>query len=216
MTDVRLPGDAFDSEQQDVAGPTADLLRSLYLLPTAEELAQAGAPFAVITGPPQSVAVLEGGATAFSKWWATGLGAGAAVVWGAVRAFYDGNGPATQRVMLWSAAIVSAALVLAIAVIIYADLRGRAAGTVATLEARREIATAVVRTAKGKDPGDAAAPPVVALPDGRRVVYLNREADEGWLAVAFEAATDASGIRWLIVKGGEQAWASSTEVKFLT
>lgn len=62
--DVRLPGNAIDSNGSDVAGPAVAILRQLYLLPTSTELDKAGSASALFGGPPQSVAVIEAGATA--------------------------------------------------------------------------------------------------------------------------------------------------------
>ncbi len=77
--EIRIPGNAIDPEGADVAAPAAGVLRELHLLPTKEELAEAGKAAALLGGPPQSVAVIEAGATALSKWWAGGLGATLAV-----------------------------------------------------------------------------------------------------------------------------------------
>ena len=145
MTEIALPGDAVDSDGDDIAGPTKATLEALYLLPTAEDLNKAGGPTAALLGPPQSVAVIESTATAFSKWWTVFLAGTGAAVWGSIVTFWDKNGGSTQRVILWAVALVSAALVLAIGYIIGSDVRGRAAATVATIHARETVASEMIR-----------------------------------------------------------------------
>jgi hypothetical protein len=231
--DVRIPGDAVDTAGQDLLAPSQELLRGLSLLPFAGEQKRAEGFSAALEGPPASVALIEAGATAFSKWWVAGAGASLLGVWGSVAKFYqsqqDGS---TQRVLLWAAAITSAALILAIAYVINADLRGRAAVQVATVAARGAVAAAMLERARGTGvpgaaasadqtgtgPGSAptATPDVVPLHWARAVTCSSAPADQeqGWHLLAMTPDQDAAKIRYLIAKDEQQRWVGSAEISF--
>jgi hypothetical protein len=102
---------------------------------------------ALLGGTPQSVALLEAGGTALSKWWATGIGAAAAASGPAVAAFWGGETPATHRMLIIALAVGFAAAVLAIGYIVGSDVRARSAAAVATINARAEVATTFARLA---------------------------------------------------------------------
>lgn len=76
MAEVQIPGKAV-SDEKDVRRPVRILLEDLNLLGTEAETKEAEGFKAAFAGPPQSVAVIEAGATAAAKWWAAGLGAAA-------------------------------------------------------------------------------------------------------------------------------------------
>ncbi len=73
---VQVPGKAV-STGDNIELPTVDLLRALNLLGTDTEITASGKFVSAFTGPADSVAVLEAGGTALSKWWAA---SGAATV----------------------------------------------------------------------------------------------------------------------------------------
>jgi hypothetical protein len=98
---------------------------------------------ALLGGTPQSVALLDAGGTALSKWWATGIGAAGP----AVAAFWGGETPATHRMLIIALAVGFAAAVLAIGYIVGSDVRARSAAAVATINARAEVATTFARLA---------------------------------------------------------------------
>lgn len=214
--DVRLPGNAIDSNGSDVAGPAVAILRQLYLLPTSTELDKAGSASSLFGGPPQSVAVIEAGATALSKWWAAGLGASVLGGWGAFAAFWDEQGGASQRALILAAAIASAAVILAIGYIVGSDVRGRAAAAVATMEARTSVAETIMRLARGREEEGLAVTITPLQP--RSVKYLKKpSADEdGWVAIAMQSKSDGSVRKFLLVKGAADEWAGSDEVQFVT
>jgi hypothetical protein len=218
MPEVRLPGDAIDAEGQDVSAPAVALLGEVNLLPSDDDMKKAGSPAAVVAGPPQSVALIEAGATALAKWWAGGLGAAAVGVWGSIGLFWSEQPPETQRVLLWIAAIVSATLVLSLGLIISADIRGRAAASVATIGARATVAETMTHVAQETtvQTTEPSAPAIVSLPASPRVTYLKKPAQEekGWLAVAMQGDADATKVKYLVVKGTEQAWAEASELRF--
>ncbi len=83
MADVAIPGKAVSSGA-DIARPVRALLEDLQLLGTKEQSDNASGFVAAFKGPPQSVALIEAGATAATKWWATGLGASIIAVWGSI------------------------------------------------------------------------------------------------------------------------------------
>jgi hypothetical protein len=87
-SDVRIPNKAV-SDGTDVRGPAEALLRGLYLLPRGDDLQKADGLGSVLHGPPQSVALIEAGATAAAKWWAAGLGASVLAAWGSLVTWWD-------------------------------------------------------------------------------------------------------------------------------
>jgi hypothetical protein len=214
---VQIPGRAVGVTADDVASPLRSLLAELQLCGSDEEIKQAGNFSTVFAGPPQSVAIIEAGATAFSKWWSVVLGGSAAALWAGVARFWDGESDSVRRFALLGAALVTAALILAIAWIVGSDVRGRAAGMVATIEARAKLADSMVRAAQSafKDLPEASDRQVVPLPTPLAVRYYARESSEedGWRALAF---SDGQGsTRFLIVKGKEQEWVDPTQLGFV-
>src|SRR2546423_11419321 len=76
---VRFPGSAQDPSGQDLSMPVVKMLEGLSILGTPDEMKNASGVTAAFGGPPQSVAIIESGATALGKWWTVALGAGATV-----------------------------------------------------------------------------------------------------------------------------------------
>ncbi len=125
---------------------TRSLLERLDLIGTPADQAAAAKAGAFFFGPANSVAIIESQATALSKWWSAGLGSGVVAAWGAVRVFWNTN-PPVHGVLLWGASIVSAALLLAIAIIVASDVLSRGRGAAATVQAR-------ARSSPGSDSSD--------------------------------------------------------------
>src|SRR4029453_19243141 len=136
---VQVPSAAVTATD-DLLAPTRDLLEGLNLLPSKADLKTAEGFASAFKGPPESVSLIEAGATAANKWWAAGLGGGVIAAWTAVRGWWDGTIPATQPVALWVAAIVTAAAVLGIAYLLGSDVRGRAAVATETVRVRAAVA----------------------------------------------------------------------------
>jgi hypothetical protein len=220
LPSVRVPGDAVDAEGDDVLAPAIAILEALHLRPTEAELNQAGGPGAVLGGPSQSVAVIEAGATALSKWWAVGLGAAVVAGWSSIVAFWNSEGDATQRIVVVAAAVASAAIILGIAFIVGSDVRARAAAAVATIEARVHITETVVRVAQARpqatDPRGAM--PIASLPKTISVKYLRKpgEDEAGWTALALRPEADGSGMSFFIAKEDEFVWVPTTDLHFGT
>lgn len=240
---VVIPGKAVGNDAAndgDISKPTVDLLGNLNLLPSNKDLELAGTWTAGLQGPPQSVALIEASATALSKWWAAGLGATVLGAWGAVQTFWGDNPAPTQRVMLLAAAIASAAIVLAIGYLLASDIRGRAAASVATIEARARVATSMIAAserasstpppppppdaANGGAVAQASAVPVNTVPAAHTVQviplpaaiparWVVRESPDegGWTAIALRIAGETTSY-WL-AKGPTHAWVLAGDVR---
>lgn len=212
---VQIPSRAV-SDLDDVLRPTTELLRGLNLLGTEDELKEADGPITAFGGPPQSVALIEAGATALSKWWAAGLGVSVTAVWAAVVKWFDDLQAASEQVVLGGAAFVTAATVLAIGYILGSDVRGRSAAAVATIEARAKLGDTLTRTAQlVYKPGPApSVAHLVALPGPLRVIHTTKESadEEGWYAVALLSDHGAT-TKFLVSKGSAHEWVDASSIK---
>ncbi|MGI8529152.1 MAG: hypothetical protein ACR2KO_06720 [Geodermatophilaceae bacterium] len=164
------------------------------------------------------MAVLEAGGTALSKWWAASGAATVAAAWISVTRFYD-KADTPKGTVLFVAAIVSAAAILAIGYIVASDVRGRAAASVATINARRDIADAVISAAlEARIPEEPmAAEQIVPLPAPLTMRYVPARGDEGeqgWKAIAIRVG-DRSETEYLIVKVGSHKWAKADDVELV-
>jgi hypothetical protein len=214
---VQIPGKAV-STGDNIESPTVDLLRALNLLGTDTEITASGKFVSAFTGPADSVAVLEAGGTALSKWWAASGAATVAAAWISVTRFYD-KADTPKGTVLFVAAIVSAAAILAIGYIVASDVRGRAAASVATINARRDIADAVISAAlEARIPEEPmAAEQIVPLPAPLTMRYVPARGDEGeqgWKAIAIRVG-DRSETEYLIVKVGSHKWAKADDVELV-
>jgi hypothetical protein len=214
---VQIPGKAV-STGDNIESPTVDLLRALNLLGTDTEITASGKFVSAFTGPADSVAVLEAGGTALSKWWAASGAATVAAAWISVTRFYD-KADTPKGTVLFVAAIVSAAAILAIGYIVASDVRGRAAASVATINARRDIADAVISAAlEARIPEEPmAAEQIVPLPAPLTMRYVparGGEGEQGWKAIAIRVG-DRSETEYLIVKVGSHKWAKADDVELV-
>lgn len=200
----------------DIAPPTTALLRELNLLPSPEDLKAASGFVAAFTGPPESVAVIEAGATAATKWSSAGLGAALAAVWAAVAGFWGGITDEVRVAVLLAGGLLSAAVVIAIGLLLSSDVRGRAAASVATIQARSLVAQAMTVAAQksARDDG-ATAVEVTALQPGLTARnHARPSADEdGWRVIALERSADGS-IKYRLVKGSREALVSPPDLSF--
>jgi len=89
VTESRIPGDAIDAGATDIAASATTLLAQLNLLPSEGDRQKAGQAGAAFGGPPDSVAIIESGATAASKWWSTAIGLSGAGLTGAIGAVWN-------------------------------------------------------------------------------------------------------------------------------
>jgi hypothetical protein len=216
---VRIPGEAVSPEDKDLREPTRELLEDLRLLGTREETDEASSLAATFTGPPPSVALIEAGATAVAKWWATGLGAAAVVVWGNVAGWWTSLDPDHKTVALAGAAFVSGLLVIAIGYLLASDVRGRASAAEATIRARAQIAETMIRAAR-----DSYEPPsadvevqIIPLPRAIRVRRTDQPEDnkDGWLAIAIELRPGKDR-QYIVVKGSVEDTVAKSKLEFVT
>jgi hypothetical protein len=139
--DRAIPEQALNASGADILSPLKELEQGLGILPDDTDLAKSGAA-ATFTGPPDSVAIIEAGATALSKWWSVvvaGLG-GAAAITSGVTKFWSGQTGGVRIALIGGMAGLLIAALLAISVMVAADVRGRAQGMVALYTARANIA----------------------------------------------------------------------------
>lgn len=217
MPDIQIPASAVQDDGKDLSAPVAQLLRDLSLLPTATDLKEAGKATRAFTGTPDSVAVIESGATAISKAWAAGLGTAAVAGWGSVVGFWNSN-QGERSVMIWAAVIASAALVLAIGYIVASDVRGRAAATVATYEARARVAVAIVEAARDAHKSKKAVPAeweVMALPMPLPVSNILEPSgnEKDWMALMIRSRGEDS--EYWLVKRDRHLWVDAKKVQTL-
>lgn len=219
MTDdkVQLPAKAV-SNQDDILPPLRQLLQGLNLLGSPEDTESAGKAGAALSGPPQSVAVIEAGATALSKWWAAGLGVSVSGLWAAITTWWNSQDTPNQRVVIWAASIATAAAILAIGYIIGSDVRGRAAASVATVESRAKVANLMIQVCQSLFVPTPSTPEgkLVSLPAPLRVRYTSKPSNEelDWYAVAL-FSNGADSTKYLVAKGSAHEWVNVEQVELV-
>jgi len=141
-TTVRFPALAQDDAGQDLSTPVVLLLRDLNVLGSPEDLKKADGVEAALNGPPQSVAIIEAGATALGKWWTAALGVGATLtsIVATAQGIWGQEHDIVRVAFVGGAAAVLTAIAIAIAIIVSSDVRGRAVGSVAQIQARAQVA----------------------------------------------------------------------------
>jgi hypothetical protein len=217
--EVRIPSQAVAPDGADICPPVRALLEGIDLLGTSDESKAAASFESTFKGPPQSVALIEAGATAASKWWAAGLGATVVGLWAAVGSWYEDQPERVQTVILGGTAFVTAALVLAIGYLIASDVRGRAAASIAVIQARANVATTMVDAARRLYAPPAASMPPELIPLPKALKAKNQRVpagdQEGWLAIAIERHADGT-TKYLLVKDSAEASLQASEVEFIT
>ncbi len=212
---VTIPTDGLSKSDGDIGRPTVDLLRRLNLLPLKSDLAQAGNPAAAVTGPPDSVAVIEAGLTAGAKGWSVVIGASSTGLAAAAVRFWGELGPANQPAALLAAGLAIAAGSLGIAYILGSDVRGRSAAMVATIEARRHVATVMLQQAQRSFEDSASKTrSALSLAAAMNVRNIGKSGsdEEGWTAIS--ARADGDDLEYLLIKGQTSEWVSSKKVSF--
>jgi hypothetical protein len=214
---VQIPGKAV-SEETDLREPVRALLEDLSLLAPPDEADDAKGFAAALKGPPQSVALIEAGATAASKWWAAGLGAFVIPLWGSVATWYSGEADSVKVTLVGGALLATSALIIAIGILIASDVRGRAAAAVSLIEARATVATEMVQAARAVYQPTPATLPIEIVPLPRRIPVKNHlqpgPDEDGWHALAIERHPD--GNRYLIVKGSSEETVPASKLEFST
>lgn len=140
---TKVPADAVGGD--DILVPAQTMLRGLSVLPASSDL-NGSAMSVALKGTPDSVAIIEAGGTALSKGFASliALLGGATAVMTAVTGFWENEQTSVRVTLLGGSAFFLAAAAIAIAVIVAADVSGRAAGAVAQYDARRHIGTTML------------------------------------------------------------------------
>ena len=149
MTKVQWPDGAYGT-QDDLSAPIQALLRDLHLLEGSREVKDAEkVEKGLGNTTPVPLQVITAGATSLSKVtasWVAGLG-GASAALGTVLALLTDptNSAPLVLVVVAAVAAVVAASVLALAMIVRADLQARSTATSAEYAARAETAAALLR-----------------------------------------------------------------------
>ncbi len=191
MADTQLPGSFVAADAADVGGPAAELLQLWQLLPdtSADRVG-------VLSGTPDSVAVIKTGMSAAAKWWST-AGVGAATVT-ALLAQFKALPDTLQRSVGIGLPIFTSAVVLGVAYIVANDVRGRADATQQQLQSRAGVlqaylallATTRVPAAATATPAD---PPPAATTDSAADLDAWRRAVVVALAATGSGRLTASG-----------------------
>jgi uncharacterized protein YaiE (UPF0345 family) len=137
--DVLWPESVTGNAVNELAKPLVTLLIDLGINPKPEDAAANPT-----SGTPSSVAIIEAGATAFSKHASVALTAlgGVSVITAALATFWKSSVPGVQITLLAASGFGLAASLLAIALVVSADVRARGTGAAAQYEARARIADA--------------------------------------------------------------------------
>lgn len=214
--DVQIPAKAV-SDKDDVRQPVRDLLEDLNLLGTRQAETEANKVTAPFRTTPDSIAVIESGATAATKWWTAGLGAIVIATWAKVAAWWGSQPVDLKQAVVFGAAIVTAAAALAISYLLSSDVRGRAAASVATFEARSRVAVEMIQAAQAvrdrwTTPSEGQ---LIALSPGAKVRNTAEPAanEQDWRAIALERQPDDT-FKFLVVKGEDQQLLDGSKVLF--
>jgi hypothetical protein len=138
---VQVPGAAVNPQGDDIGEPAAALLHELALLGTETEYDNASKLFS--GSPPQSIAIIEAGVTRLTKVWAVLAAAGVSItaVWAAIGSFWAEENDSVRVATLAAAGVVLAVLVVALAWLITSDVKSRAGGAIAQIQARAAVTT---------------------------------------------------------------------------
>ncbi len=211
----KIPAQAV-GQGQDLVEPTQDLLRSMNLLPAAD--ATLGDFKYAFEGPPDSVSILEAGATAAIKGWSTLIGVSAAATSAWILKAWAGlaNNSWNQPFALLAVAIVIAAATLGIAHLFAADVQGRALAMTATIDARRNVAIAMIDATAERFTAPASGPQderLIGLPGltSENADETTTGAEQGWRALAWRSAGGKE--EFLLTKGRVTKWVDAQHVK---
>jgi hypothetical protein len=167
---VKIPDHAIG--KNDLLGPLKEILNGVSLLGDAKD---GGSAFA---GPSQGVAILEANATALTKWWSVAVGAlgGTTAIATAVSGFWDGETGGVRIALVAATGAILAAATIALAIIVSADVRGRAAGAQAIYSARAAIAAEFLHAASEASARPAAADAAPAPSNGATAASATKDA----------------------------------------
>jgi hypothetical protein len=170
---VAFPGKAV-GDGQDLLPPLQSLLVGLNVLPKPEDVEDDNNFWWAFRGTPQSVAILESGATALSKGWTVVIGAlgGAAAITAAVKNFWQSSPLSVQIALLAATAVVVTAAIIAIAQMVSSELKARATGAVALYDARKAVALQFLASSLSVSQSGGASSPAAGTADNAVLVAI--------------------------------------------
>lgn len=152
---VRWPGLARDPLGVDFKPPITHLLQGCDLLgDSTENQKNSSSSWGPFAGTPPSFQIIESGATALAKVWATVAAAvgGSVAIGTAITAFWTSQDAVVRVAALIGLAVVLAAALVAIAIIVRGDIAARGVGAAAQYQARAFITEAFLRTSLRSQP----------------------------------------------------------------
>lgn len=167
MNTVQIPEEALDKEGKDVLEPLKTTLTGLNVLGEEDGSKKTTGIASTFISPPDSVAIIEAGATSLSKWWVAAVGAlgGTAAITAGVTSFWSGQAQNTRVALVGGVAGVLVAAILGVALMVSADVKGRAYGAGAVYDARASIANEFLRLSMlASRPPVQAAQPIAGKP----------------------------------------------------
>jgi hypothetical protein len=180
--ETKIAAGAVDPDGHDLIAPLQTVLRKISVLPEEGDAARVGA----LAGTPDSVAIIEAGATTFSKAGVTAIAAlgGGGVILAAVQGFWNGQRDAMRIVLVSCFTAFLVALVVALAVIIAADVRSRARASVAQYDARSAVTVEYLRAVQSLALGAHREAPAAPVPAG-----LMEQPTSDWVKILGALAT---------------------------
>jgi hypothetical protein len=96
-----------------------------------------------VSGTPYSLQVISAGALAFNKWWSSvvAVAGGGGAIWAGVQAYFAKQNTPVQVALVAASGVLGAVALLAIALIVRADVEARTQATTAEYAARKDVAT---------------------------------------------------------------------------
>ncbi|MGW4649827.1 hypothetical protein [Kitasatospora sp. NPDC004289] len=174
---IKWPDNAVE-EKDDLAAPLADLLSSLQLLSKLKE-GEKESRFST----PESLQVVRAGALDLTKLWASLMAGGGAGSVLAAWKFFEASTEPLKVAAIAAVGFCLAAVALAIAIMVKADVDGRASATAAKVGSSALVAAEFLRTAADlQKPKSAAAE--AAVPDASSQLLLALAAYPRTLRVA--------------------------------
>ena len=217
LPEVQIPRKAV-SDGTDLGQEARDLLEGLNLLPKPDDLKKSDGFRTAFAGPPDSVALIEAGATAATKWWSAGLGATVVVAWGNVAGWWTNIESDPQRVaIIAGAAFVTAFVALAVGYLFASDVRSRAEASVATIEARARVAMRMIQAAQAAYEETPEPSKVQYFPLSPTIPVQNTDAEpgeeQGWLAIEAQRHSDGK-LEYRVVKGADAEVVDFSKLRF--
>jgi hypothetical protein len=205
---VQRPGDANDPTGKDLLAPSTEFLKGLRLLPLSDATKEVVDSQNVVSA--HTFEITKQVKTLIT--WGGAGGAGASII-GAVVAGFKHADVALQIALVASAAIVLAAAILGLARVMDGDVRGRAAATVAQLEARRTVATALLTDFSTKHESTTASTPTATTGPTELQLALALAAPGNLKVTTDQSTAKVTAVRYSASEGLEVQLAGGDFVK---